>query len=89
MSTSKNNHGLNFEAAGIEDHNAMLSNINMAKNSESVTPLSQQVVQENKQYQHGDRFIPCRSMSTKYELQYQHEEHLLLNMKGGATRHER
>jgi hypothetical protein len=31
---------------------------------------------------HGDRFIPCRVDSHKYELQYQHEEQLLLNRKG-------
>jgi hypothetical protein len=39
----------------------------------------------NPRENNGDRFIPCRQGSEKYEMQYQHEEHLLLNMKGSSA----
>jgi hypothetical protein len=69
-----------------------LSDINVVKNrNESqasthmlgvASQISHNVMRGGAFRDHGDRFIPCRSENSKYELQYQHEEHLLLNMKG-------
>lgn len=83
------------EAIGIgsSSNTLSLSQINVMKNAGSQSTNSQilastqrQALREyNPREANGDRFIPCRQGSEKYEMQYQHEEHLLLNTKGSSA----
>jgi hypothetical protein len=83
------------EAMGVgsSSNNLSLSQINIMKNAESqsasqmLASTQRHVLREfNPRENNGDRFIPCRQGSVKYEMQYQHEEHLLLNTKGSSNR---
>jgi hypothetical protein len=78
---------------GSSSNTLSLSQINVMKNAESqsasqmLASTQRQVLREyNPRENNGDRFIPCRQGSEKYEMKYQHEEHLLLNMKGSSNR---